>query len=73
MPSSFAKRLQFAGKDLTVTDGPFTETKEGRRGIRALGGQVHRGALEWARKCPVMMDCTVELRPLFSPEMFDPK
>jgi len=30
-------------------------------------------ALEWARKCPVTMDCEVELRPLFSPEMFDPR
>ena len=28
MPSKFAKRLHYTGKNLTVTDGPFTETKE---------------------------------------------
>src|SRR5215475_1604051 len=28
MPSQFAKRIRYAGKNMTVTDGPFTETKE---------------------------------------------
>ena len=73
MPSSFAKRLQFTGKDLTVTDGPFTETKEVVAGFALWEVKSIEEALEWARKCPVMMDCTVELRPLFSPEMLDPK
>ena len=36
-------------------------------------GKSFDEALEWARKCPVMMDCEVDLRPLFSPEMFDPQ
>ena len=73
MPTSFAKRLQYTGKNLTVTDGPFTETKEVVAGFALWEVKSIEEALEWARKCPVMMDCTVELRPLFSPEMFDPK
>ena len=73
MPSKFAKRLQYTDKKLTVTDGPFTETKEVVAGFALWEVKSFDEALECARKCPVMMDCTVELRPLFSPEMFDPK
>lgn len=73
MPSSFAKRLEYRDNNLTVTDGPFTETKEVIAGFALWEVKSLEEALEWARKCPVMMDCTVELRPLFSPEMFDPK
>lgn len=72
MPSSFGKLLQFSGNDLTVIDGPFTETKEVVAGFALWEVDSIEQALEWARKCPVMMDCTVELRPVFSPEMFDP-
>ncbi|HET7924463.1 MAG TPA: YciI family protein [Rhodanobacteraceae bacterium] len=73
MPSQFGKRLRYEGKNLTVTDGPFTETKEVVAGFALWEVKSIDEALEWARKCPVMMDCEVELRPLFSPEMFDPK
>ena len=73
MPSKFAKRLQYTGKTLTVTDGPFTETKEVVAGFALWEVKSIDEAVEWARKCPVMMDCEVELRPVFSPEMFDPK
>jgi PhnB protein len=73
MPSSFAKKLRYSGKDLTVTDGPFTETKEVIAGFALWEVKSIEEALEWARKCPVMMDCEVELRPVYSPEMFDPK
>ncbi len=72
MPSKFAKRLQYTGNKLTVTDGPFTETKEVVAGFAVWEVKSIDEALEWARKCPVMMDCTVELRPMFCPEMFDP-
>ena len=63
MPSKFAKRLQYTGKNLTVTDGPFTETKEVVAGFALWEVKSFDEALEWARKCPVMMDCTVELVP----------
>jgi hypothetical protein len=73
MPSQFGKRLQFSGKDLKVIDGPFTETKEVVAGFALWEVKSIEEALEWARKCPVMMDCEVELRPVYSPEMFEPK
>lgn len=73
MPSSFAKRLRYAGKNLTVTDGPFTETKEVVAGFAIWEVKSFDEALEWARKCPVMMDCEVDLRPIYCPEAFDPK
>jgi hypothetical protein len=60
MPSKFAKRLQYKGKNLTVTDGPFTETKEVVAGFALWEVKSFDEALEWARKCPVMMDCTVK-------------
>ena len=73
MPSKFAKRLQYTDKKMTVTDGPFTETKEVVAGFALWEVKSFDEALEWARKCPVMMDCTVEMRPVFCPEMFDPR
>jgi hypothetical protein len=73
MPSSFGKRLRYSGKNMTVIDGPFTETKEVVAGFALWEVKSIDEALEWARKCPVMMDCEVELRPVFCPEMFDPK
>src|SRR5215831_14561635 len=67
LPTSFAKRLHFSGKDndFTVTDGPFTETKEVVAGFALWEVKSIDEALEWAKKNPVFMECTVELRPLF--------
>ncbi|MEO8064546.1 MAG: YciI family protein [Pseudomonadota bacterium] len=73
LPTSFAKRLQYRGKNLTVIDGPFTESKEVIGGFALWEVKSMDEALEWARKCPVMMDCDAEIRPLYSPEFFDPK
>ena len=73
MPSSLGKRLRYSGKNMTVIDGPFTETKEVVAGFALWEVKSIDEALEWARKCPVMMDCEVDLRPVFCPEMFGPK
>jgi hypothetical protein len=72
MPTRFGKRLKFSDKKVTVIDGPFAETKEVVAGFALWDVKSIEEALEWARKCPVMTDCEVELRPLYSPEMFDP-
>jgi hypothetical protein len=72
LPTRYAKRLRFSGKKLTVIDGPFTETKEVIAGFALWEVKSIDEALEWARKCPVHTDCTVELRPLYSPETWDP-
>jgi hypothetical protein len=42
-----------------VTDGPFTETKEVVAGFSLWEVKSFDEALEWARKCPVMMVAVV--------------
>jgi hypothetical protein len=75
LPTRFAKRLHFSGKgnNFTVTDGPFLETKEVVAGFALWEVKSLDEALEWAKKSPVTMECEVELRPLYSPETWDPK
>ena len=72
LPTRFAKRIRYSGKKVTVTDGPFTETKEVIAGFALWEVKSMAEALEWAQKNPVIMDCEVELRPLYSPETWDP-
>jgi PhnB protein len=74
LPTRFAKRLHFSAKDksLTVTDGPFTETKEVIAGFALWEVKSMEEALEWAKKSPVTTDCVAEIRPLYSPETWDP-
>jgi hypothetical protein len=76
LPTRFAKRLRFSAKDktLTVIDGPFTETKEVVAGFALWEVKSIEEALEWAKKSPpATMDCEVEIRPLYSPETWDPR
>ena len=61
MPSKFAKRLQYTGKKMTVTDGPFTETKEVVAGFALWEVKSFDEALEWARSLQYP-DVPAELR-----------
>jgi hypothetical protein len=74
LPTRFAKRVHFSGKNRTVTDGPFTETKEVIAGFALWEVKSIEEAVEWVRKSPNSMevDCDVEIRPLYSPETWDP-
>lgn len=74
LPTRFAKLVRFSaqGKNPTVIDGPFTETKEVVAGFALWEVKSMDEALEWARKFPMHAECAVELRPLYSPEMFEP-
>jgi hypothetical protein len=69
-PTSFAKRVHFSGKNRTVIDGPFTETKEVVAGFWLWEVSSIEEALEWVKKCPnpMPMDSDIEIRPLFSLE-----
>lgn len=75
LPTKFAKRVRFMGKNRTVTDGPFTETKEVIAGFALWEVKSIEEAVEWVRKSPNTMevDCDVEIRPLYCPETWDPK
>ena len=74
-PTRFAKRVHFSGKNRTVIDGPFADTKELVSGFWLWDVESIEEAVEWLRKCPnpMLTDSDVDIRPLFSPEEFDPK
>ncbi len=51
-PSSKGYRVRFSGKDRTVIDGPFAETKELIAGYWIWQVKSMEEALEWVKKCP---------------------
>ena len=71
-PSRYGTRVHFSGKQRTVTDGPFTETKELVAGFWLW--QVHslEEAVEWVKRCPnpMLTDSDIEIRPVFEAEDF---
>jgi hypothetical protein len=73
-PSSHGKRVQFSGRQRTVTDGPFAETRELVAGFWLWQVRSVHEALEWVKRCPNPMpeDSVVEIRPVFAPEDFGP-
>ncbi len=71
-PSSKGKRVRFSGKERTVVDGPFAETKELIAGFWMWQVKSLDEAVEWARRCPNPMNDggELELRPVFEAEDF---
>lgn len=71
-PSSKAVRVHFSGTNRTVTDGPFTETKELIAGFWLWQVKSIEEAIEWVKRCPNPMieDCDIDIRPLFETEDF---
>lgn len=70
-PTSTGARITFPGGKPTVTDGPFTETKELLAGYWIIQVRSREEAIEWAKRCPFhiipQIDGTgqIELRQLF--------
>ncbi|AOI63645.1 dehydrogenase [Burkholderia territorii] len=71
-PSSRGKRVHFSGKDRTVIDGPFAETKELIAGYWLWQVNSMEEAVEWVKRCPNPMptESDIEIRQVFSPEDF---
>jgi hypothetical protein len=69
-PTRFAKRVHFSGKNRTVIDGPFAETKELVAGFWLWEVKSIEEAVEWVKKCPNPMpkDSDIDIRPLLSLE-----
>ena len=68
-PSSKGARVRFSrdGKR-TVTDGPFTETKELVAGFWIIDVKSKAEAIEWVKRVPFhpqIEDSEIEIRPLF--------
>jgi hypothetical protein len=71
-PSGYGKRVHFSGQGRTVTDGPFTETKELVAGFWLWQVRSVDEAVEWVKRCPnpMLTDSDIEIRPVFEPEDF---
>jgi hypothetical protein len=75
-PSSKGKRIHFANGKRTVSDGPFTESKELIAGFWLWKVKSIDEAVEWARRCPDPMpgeESDLEIRPIFEAEDFGPE
>jgi hypothetical protein len=64
-PSSKGKRVRFSGQQRTVTDGPFSETKELIGGYWLWQVKSIEEAVEWVKRAPFDQDTEVEIRPVF--------
>jgi hypothetical protein len=68
-PSSKGARVKFSGTNRTVTDGPFTETKELIAGFWLWQVPSMAEAIEWVKRCP-MQESELEIRQLFAADDF---
>ena len=69
-PSSKGKRVRFSGKQRTVTDGPFAETKELIAGFWLWQVRSMDEAVEWLKRAPFDGGTEVEIRPVLEMEDF---
>ena len=73
-PSSKGARVKFSGKDRTVVDGPFAETKELIAGFWIWQVKSLEEAIEWVKRCPNPHagESEIEIRQVFEMEDFAP-
>jgi hypothetical protein len=72
-PSAKGARVRFNGKQRTVVDGPFAETKELVAGFWLWQLRSLDEAIEWARRCPNPFEhgeSELEIRQVFEAEDF---
>ena len=70
--SSKGARVRFSGKNRTVIDGPFAETKELIAGFWLWKVKSKEEAIEWLKRAPFDGGTEVEIRRVFEPEDFGP-
>ena len=68
-----AVTLRVRGGHVSITDGPFAETKELVAGYWLWEVRSMDEAIEWVRRCPNphVGDSDIEIRPIFSAEEFE--
>jgi hypothetical protein len=62
--------MRFSGKERSVIDGPFSETKELIAGFWLWQVRSKDEALEWLRRAPFDDGAEIELRQVFEMEDF---
>ncbi len=68
--SSKGKRVKFQGGKTTVTDGPFTETKELVAGFWLWQVRSMEEAVEWLKRSPFDGGTEIEIRQVFEADDF---
>ena len=70
--SAKGARVHFSGKNITVTDGPFAETKELIAGYMLWQVKSLEEAIEWVKRSPNPGggESEIEIRQVFEPEDF---
>jgi hypothetical protein len=63
-PASTATVLRPSGDGVSMTDGPYAETKEQMGGFWVIEAADFEAALGWAKKAAVACEGPVELRPM---------
>ena len=69
-PTSRGARVRFDGRQRTVIDGPFGETKELVAGFWLWQVRTFDEAIEWIKRAPFDGGTRIELRPVFEMEDF---
>ena len=71
-PSSRGKRVRFNGRQRTVIDGPFSETKELVAGFWLIQARSMDEAVEWVKRCPNPFEgeSEIEIRQVFEADDF---
>jgi hypothetical protein len=70
-PSSRGARVAFAAGKPSVTDGPFTESKELIGGYWLIQARSKEEAVEWASRCPANDGDVIEVRQVYEMSDFD--
>jgi hypothetical protein len=70
--SSKGARVKFSGKNRTVIDGPFAETKELIAGFWLWKVKSKEEAIEWLKRAPFDGGTEIEIRQVFEAEDFGP-
>ena len=72
-PSTNGARVSFPGGKATVTDGPFSESKEVIGGYWLIDVKSKDEAVEWAKRAPCADGPVIEVRQIFEIEDFPPE
>src|SRR5262249_42615831 len=78
-PSTSGARVRLSGGTLSVTDGPFTETKELVGGYSVYDVKTKQEAIDWTYRVMRLFaehwpagECEAEIRQVFAPEVSVP-
>ena len=69
-PTSKGARIKFSGGKTTVTDGPFTESKELIAGFWLIQVKSKEEAIAWMKRAPFGEGVVLEIRQVYELEDF---